>query len=367
MGRARYGVSEFEVHPELFDNAAALIPAGDTYYLAPSPDLEAVRLRRHSASGHSGISFPDRRRRPCSARVDSDARRRPGHRRPRASAHVDPQGGDRGHTTCIPRAGRKTDGFGRRRPPGVCNLLFFAAGAGVVRLLGGWRTPPGSPTLFGVCYLAGVAVFGVTLQLLLVLGASFNRWLVIAVCVALAISRSRWRGTQPIRSALAPRVPRYLSAGRGGCHHRCCSYGHRPVVSAARSLGCVGAVDRQGPLTRCIFGGLEEDVLRPPRPIAPGTMTTHSSCRRSRPLTSPSCSGSIHAQSTSSSGSSTQASCWHSSNSFVDVFERCSSGRSCSSWHSLRRCTCRLPQRLRTFPVAVFFARGRRVRVALGR
>lgn len=35
----RYGVSEHGVHPEIFDNAAARIPSGDTYYLAPSPRL----------------------------------------------------------------------------------------------------------------------------------------------------------------------------------------------------------------------------------------------------------------------------------------------------------------------------------------
>jgi hypothetical protein len=36
----RYGVSVFEVHPEIFDNAAARIPAGDTYYVASAPGLD---------------------------------------------------------------------------------------------------------------------------------------------------------------------------------------------------------------------------------------------------------------------------------------------------------------------------------------
>jgi hypothetical protein len=38
--RPRYGVSVFKVHPEIFDNAKARIPAGDTYYLAPSKKVE---------------------------------------------------------------------------------------------------------------------------------------------------------------------------------------------------------------------------------------------------------------------------------------------------------------------------------------
>jgi hypothetical protein len=90
-----------------------------------------------------------------------------------------------------------------------CNLLFFAAGAGFVRLLGGWRTLPGLARSVGVCYLAGVVAFGVTLQLLLVLGAPFNRWLVIVVSVALALSGLLARSPAD-PPALTVRVPRYL-------------------------------------------------------------------------------------------------------------------------------------------------------------
>lgn len=36
----RYGVSVYEVHPEIFDNAAARIPAGDTYYVISDPGLD---------------------------------------------------------------------------------------------------------------------------------------------------------------------------------------------------------------------------------------------------------------------------------------------------------------------------------------
>jgi len=38
--RPRYGVSVFRVHPEIFDNAKARIPPGDTYYLDPSDKVE---------------------------------------------------------------------------------------------------------------------------------------------------------------------------------------------------------------------------------------------------------------------------------------------------------------------------------------
>ena len=50
-----------------------------------------------------------------------------------------------------------------------------------------WRTPRGLARTLGVAYLAGIAAVGVTLQLLLVLGTSFNRWVVIVVCVVLAV------------------------------------------------------------------------------------------------------------------------------------------------------------------------------------
>ena len=70
----------------------------------------------------------------------------------------------------------------------VCNALFFVAGAGLVRLFGGWRTPRGLARLVGVSYLAGIAAVGVTLQLLLLLGMSFNRSVVIGVCIVLGAS-----------------------------------------------------------------------------------------------------------------------------------------------------------------------------------
>lgn len=91
----------------------------------------------------------------------------------------------------------------------ACNLLFLAAGCGVLRLFGGWRTPRGLARMIGVAYLAGVAAVGVSLQLVLVLGAPFNRWVVVAVSGALALSGVGAR--RPIDSpAHAARVPTFL-------------------------------------------------------------------------------------------------------------------------------------------------------------
>ena len=40
LARAALRRFVFKVHPEIFDNAAWRIPAGDTYYLASDPDLD---------------------------------------------------------------------------------------------------------------------------------------------------------------------------------------------------------------------------------------------------------------------------------------------------------------------------------------
>jgi hypothetical protein len=90
-----------------------------------------------------------------------------------------------------------------------CNALFLGAGAGVVRLLGGWRTPRGLARTIGVSYLAGVAAVGVTFQVLLAVGAPFNRWVVIAVCLALAALGALARTAVDPSLRRIP-VPRYL-------------------------------------------------------------------------------------------------------------------------------------------------------------
>lgn len=91
----------------------------------------------------------------------------------------------------------------------LCNALFFAAGAGVVRALGGWRTARGLLRSCGVVYLAGIAAVGVALQTLLVLGVPFGRTTVICVTVALALTGllNRRPADPPVTGA---RLPSYL-------------------------------------------------------------------------------------------------------------------------------------------------------------
>jgi hypothetical protein len=91
----------------------------------------------------------------------------------------------------------------------ACNLLFLLAGAGLLRLLGAWRTRRGLVRTLGVAYLGGIAGVGVTLQLVLVLGAPFERWVVIVVCLALAATGFAARSPADPR-AHPIRIPGYL-------------------------------------------------------------------------------------------------------------------------------------------------------------
>ena len=68
----------------------------------------------------------------------------------------------------------------------ACNACFLAAGVGVTRALGVWRTPRGLVRSAALAYLAGVASTGVLLQLLLVLGVRFG--VVTVVCATLALA-----------------------------------------------------------------------------------------------------------------------------------------------------------------------------------
>jgi len=69
----------------------------------------------------------------------------------------------------------------------LLNLCFLAAGAGVTAVFGWWRGLAELGRSLGVAYLAGVATFGVTAQLLYVLGASLARWQVLVVCAVAAL------------------------------------------------------------------------------------------------------------------------------------------------------------------------------------
>jgi hypothetical protein len=80
----------------------------------------------------------------------------------------------------------------------AANVLYLAAGAGVTRAIGVWRTPRGLIRSIGLAYLAGVAATGVTLQLLLVLGLRFGWLMVVGTPIVLAASGClRSRATDP--------------------------------------------------------------------------------------------------------------------------------------------------------------------------
>jgi hypothetical protein len=68
----------------------------------------------------------------------------------------------------------------------LANGCLLAAGAGVTRALGAWRHPSDLRRVLGVSFLAGVAAFGVTAQLLYVLGLSLDLLEALALCGALA-------------------------------------------------------------------------------------------------------------------------------------------------------------------------------------
>lgn len=73
----------------------------------------------------------------------------------------------------------------------LANACFLAAGIGVTSLAGWWRGARSLPGALGVSYLCGVASFGVSAQLLYVLGASLARWQVVVVCAVFAAGAVR--------------------------------------------------------------------------------------------------------------------------------------------------------------------------------
>jgi len=92
----------------------------------------------------------------------------------------------------------------------LVNLCFLAAGAGVTALCGWWRGVPELARALGIAYLAGVAVFGITAQLLYVLGASLARWQVLAICAVAALPvlpAVRRIGVRHFQRCLTPALP----------------------------------------------------------------------------------------------------------------------------------------------------------------
>ena len=84
------------------------------------------------------------------------------------------------------------------------NACFLAAGAGLLRGLGGWRTPRGLLARLGLAYVAGVAAVGVLLQLLLVAGAPFGVPLVLVASGTLTATALLGRAGA---DATGPRLP----------------------------------------------------------------------------------------------------------------------------------------------------------------
>jgi len=73
----------------------------------------------------------------------------------------------------------------------LVNLLFLAAGLGVTGASGWWRGVAGLRGALGLSYLAGVAAFGITAQLLYVCGAAMVVWQVVLVCAVFALATIR--------------------------------------------------------------------------------------------------------------------------------------------------------------------------------
>jgi hypothetical protein len=93
----------------------------------------------------------------------------------------------------------------------LVNACFLAAGCGVAGLAGWWSGPRGVVRSLGVCYLVGIAAFGMGAQLLYVLGASLARWQVVGICAVLALgSIGALRRVSPPVAAI--RLPTWVIA-----------------------------------------------------------------------------------------------------------------------------------------------------------
>jgi hypothetical protein len=87
----------------------------------------------------------------------------------------------------------------------LVNLLFLAAGAGVTGAVGWWRGVAELSRSLGVAFLCGVAVYGVTAQLLYVLGAAMTGWQIVLLCAVFAAGIVRGlAGVPHARTVLNP-------------------------------------------------------------------------------------------------------------------------------------------------------------------
>jgi uncharacterized membrane protein YhaH (DUF805 family) len=100
----------------------------------------------------------------------------------------------------------------------AANLCFLAAGAGIGRALGLWRSPRELPGVLPVAYLVGVAACGIAAEWALVAGLDLARWQVVAGCAVLAatgLRPARGGPTLPASPRAAARVVLALQAAVG--------------------------------------------------------------------------------------------------------------------------------------------------------
>jgi hypothetical protein len=70
----------------------------------------------------------------------------------------------------------------------AANLCLAAAGVGLTRPLGLWRSWRELPSVVAIAYVAGVAVVGVGATLLLIAGLALTAWQVLLLCALLALA-----------------------------------------------------------------------------------------------------------------------------------------------------------------------------------
>ena len=89
----------------------------------------------------------------------------------------------------------------------AANLCFLAAGAGIGRALGLWRSPRDLPGVLAILYLIGVAAAGILATWALVAGLELSRWQVVAGCALLAAAGAVPAGRAGLTLPPAPPRP----------------------------------------------------------------------------------------------------------------------------------------------------------------
>ena len=188
----RYGVSVAQVHPAIFDAAAAHMPLHARYYLATAPDIDSTR-REAFEQWAAGWLLP----RIATSTVPKDGWILTLGVKPFAvDSNVKRTWRIWPAVNGTPAAYLGQGGFLIDHALALLagNLLFLAAGAGVARAVGVWQTPRGFLRCAALAYLLGIGATGVTLQLLLVLGLRFGWPMIVGTPLALAATGLIRRG-----------------------------------------------------------------------------------------------------------------------------------------------------------------------------